>query len=133
MHQGAPPGEKILQNGLVFPADFVRLGCKTPAEGCEHFGIDGIRLFELAHGPGKLSGALRVDDSGGNARLKQHGGQTPVIASGGFDHDQADLGVSKLLDEVEDGSLVVVEREMLGEGVDENIQLVLGDIDTGNG
>src|SRR5215212_2988078 len=102
-------------------------------EGGQQPAVDVVALLETAHGAGKLAGPLRVDDGDLDAGIEQFGSAAPMIASGGFDEHQADVGSAELLDELCDATLVIDNAEGLVDDIDEAVQGGLGNIDAGDG
>ena len=51
-------------------------------------GLEGLRLGQLPRGVGKVAGLARIDHRDGQTRRRQRGHHGPLVAPGGFEHNE---------------------------------------------
>lgn len=95
--------------------------------------INGIRLRQPTHAVGELAGAERVDNRDRNPGLVNHRMGEAVIRAGGFQCHKFDAMPVQLQGESLYGLLAVSCLQLDSDRVDENVQSVLTNVDTGKG
>src|SRR5690606_25714640 len=113
----------------------IRQGARFGADGLGEVGDDGgvdrVGFGEPADGAGEVADLARVDDrerqAGGGQAVRDHG----LEAAGGFEHHELDGVRAQACDEDRDAFAVPRDGEGLPARPQVNVQLILGDIDTG--
>jgi len=97
----------------------------------QSFSIDRIRLCQPSDAVGELARAERIDNGNGDPRFMQHGMGKAVICAGRFHRHQIDLVFPQIADQRLDGPLAVLGSLPNCGGVDEDVQPILANVDSG--
>ena len=92
-------------------------------------GIDCIVLGQKPRCLGEVPHTARLHAGDGQSCVQGGVQNRPLVAAGGFHHDQGRTQLPQALDQLRDARGIVGEQDNVGLALDGQIELVLGDID----
>ena len=99
------------------------------AEVAQRAGIDPVGLGQHTHGLGEVARLPRIDARDRDARTLQRTHQAALVAAGGLEHHQVDIGVLEFRDQLVPSSRVIDHTQFQRAQAD--IEMLLAYVDSG--